>query len=106
MPQITSEATFDLSGLRDPLRFCGYRDQNLNALEALIPVVVRLDGDRVHVSGDGAAVARAEGVLAAMLAAARTGTQVTPDDVALAVRSAAAAGSAVDGIPPTLATTA
>ena len=49
MPSITSEATFDLGGLSDPIRFCGFRDQNLNALEALIPVVLRLDGDRVHV---------------------------------------------------------
>jgi phosphate starvation-inducible PhoH-like protein len=101
MPSITSEATFDLGGLQDPLRFCGHRDQNLNALEALIPVVLRLDGDRVHVSGDRGAVRRAEDVLGAMLAAARAGTQVTPDDVALAAR-----GSGERGIPPTLATTA
>ncbi len=101
MPSITSEATFDLGGLADPLRFCGHRDQNLNALEALIPVVLRLDGERVHVSGDRTAVRRAEDVLEAMLAAARAGTQVTPDDVALAAR---AAGNG--GIPPTLATTA
>jgi phosphate starvation-inducible PhoH-like protein len=101
MPSITSEATFDLGGLPDPLRFCGHRDQNLNALEALIPVVLRLDGDRVHVSGDRNAVRRAEDVLGAMLAAARSGTQVTPDDVALAARV-----SGERGIPPTLATTA
>ena len=101
MPSITSEATFDLSGLSDPIRFCGYRDQNLNALEALIPVVLRLDGDRVHLSGDSGAVRRAENVLGAMLSAARSGAQVTPDDVALAMRAAGA-----QGIPPTLATTA
>ncbi len=101
MPSITSEATFDLSGLSDPIRFCGYRDQNLNALEALIPVVLRLDGDRVHLSGDSGAVRRAENVLGAMLSAARSGAQVTPDDVALAARAAGA-----QGIPPTLATTA
>src|ERR1700738_4652018 len=52
MPSITSEATFDLTGLSDPIRFCGHRDQNLNALEALIPVVLRLDGDRVRASGE------------------------------------------------------
>ncbi|HTW83395.1 MAG TPA: PhoH family protein [Candidatus Sulfotelmatobacter sp.] len=107
MPSITSEATFDLGGLSDPIRFCGFRDQNLNALEALVPVVLRLDGDRVHLSGDRAAVRRAEGVLGAMLAAARAGSQVTPDDVALAVRSSAAAAGNGDGaIPPTLVTTA
>ncbi|HTD38359.1 MAG TPA: PhoH family protein [Candidatus Limnocylindrales bacterium] len=101
MPSITSEAIFDLSGLTDPIRLCGYRDQNLNALEALIPVVLRLDGDRVYLSGDQRAVRRAEDVLASMLTAARAGTQLTPDDVALAARS-----TAERGIPPTLATTA
>jgi phosphate starvation-inducible protein PhoH and related proteins len=101
MPSITSEATFDLTGLSDPIRFCGHRDQNLNALEALIPVVLRLDGDRVHLSGDRGAVRRAEAVLEAMLAAARSGAQVTPDDVALAARA-----TGERGIPPTLATTA
>jgi phosphate starvation-inducible PhoH-like protein len=101
MPSITSEATFELTGLSDPIRFCGYRDQNLNALEALVPVVLRLDGDRVHLSGDRGAVRRAEAVLGAMLAAARGGAQVTPDDVALAARA-----TGERGIPPTLATTA
>jgi phosphate starvation-inducible PhoH-like protein len=105
MPSITSEATFDLSGLPEPIRFSGYRDQNLNALEALIPVVLRLDGDRVHVSGDRSAVQRAEGVLAAMLAAARGGAQVTPDDVAFAARSGREQNGS-RGIPSTLATTA
>jgi phosphate starvation-inducible PhoH-like protein len=104
MPSITSEATFDLGGLSDPIRFCGHRDQNLNALEALIPVVLRLDGDRVHVSGDPLAVARAQDVLAAMLAAARAGAQVTPDDVALAA-GAAPSRDANGTIPMTLATT-
>src|ERR1700680_62667 len=136
MPSITSEATFDLGGLADPISLFGHRDQNLNALEALIPVVLRLDGDRVYVSGDQRAVRRAEEVLAAvlaaasaryaahdrervcvsgvqravrraeevlaaMLAAARAGTQVTPDDVALAARA-----SGERGIPPTIAVTA
>jgi phosphate starvation-inducible protein PhoH and related proteins len=105
MPSITSEATFDLTGLHEPIRFCGHRDQNLNALEALIPVVLRLDGDRVHVSGDRNAVQRAEGVLAAMLAAARGGAQVTPDDVALAARAHRDANGVRGSIPSTLATT-
>ena len=96
MPSITSEATFDLGGLSDPIRFCGYRDQNLNALEALVPVVLRLDGDRVHLSGDQRAVRRAEAVLAAMLAAARAGAQVTPDDVALAARGSGRARDPAD----------
>jgi phosphate starvation-inducible PhoH-like protein len=56
----------------------------------------------VHVSGDAAAVKRAEAVLLSMLKAARSGTQVTPDDVALASRAGGEGGS----IPATLATTA
>jgi phosphate starvation-inducible PhoH-like protein len=106
MPSITSEATFDLGGLADPLRFCGFRDQNLNALEALIPVVLRLDGDHVHVRGEREAVTQAQHVLGAMLTAARAGTQVTPDDVKLAAGATSASESAPRTIPPTLATTA
>ncbi len=95
---LTTETTFRLDGLTDPLRFCGQHDQNLSALEALIPVVVRLDGEQLRVSGDPAAVDRAARVLDAMLRAACSGAQVTPDDVALAARN-------TDGtrrIPPTL----
>jgi phosphate starvation-inducible PhoH-like protein len=106
MPSTTSEAMFDLGGLPDPIRFCGHGDQNLNALEALIPVVLRLDGDRVHVSGDPGAVARAETVLAAMLVAARSGSQVSPDDVALAAGAARSPADPERTIPTTLATTA
>jgi phosphate starvation-inducible PhoH-like protein len=95
---LTTETTFRLDGLTDPLRFCGYHDQNLSALEALIPVVVRLDGEELRVSGERAAVDRAGHVLAAMLRAACSGTQVTPDDVALAAH----AGEPSRGIPPTL----
>jgi phosphate starvation-inducible PhoH-like protein len=50
-------------------------------------------------------VQRAEGVLAAMLAAARAGAQVTPDDVAFAARSSRDQNGTRD-IPSTLATTA
>jgi phosphate starvation-inducible PhoH-like protein len=95
---LTTETTFRLEGLSDPLRFCGQYDQNLSALEALIPVVVRLDGEELRVSGERAAVDRAAHVLTAMLRAACSGTQVTPDDVALAARTTEPAR----GIPPTL----
>ncbi len=61
-------------------------------------MVVRLDGEELRVSGERAAVDRAGHVLAAMLRAACAGTQVTPDDVALAAR----AGEPPPGIPPTL----
>ena len=84
--------------MSDPLRFCGQYDQNLSALEALIPVVVRLDGEELRVSGERTAVDRAAHVLTAMLRAACSGAQVTPDDVALAARMTESAR----GIPPTL----
>jgi phosphate starvation-inducible PhoH-like protein len=95
---LTAETRFRLDGLTDPLRFCGQYDQNLGALEALIPVVVRLDGEELRVSGERLAVDRAVAVLSAMLRAACSGAQVTPDDVALAVRTVEPA----HGIPSTL----
>jgi phosphate starvation-inducible PhoH-like protein len=63
----------------------------------LIPVVVRVDGDTLHFSGEREAVRRAGDVLDAMLQAARSGTHVTPDDVAFSARTLAA-----EGIPATL----
>ena len=60
----------------------------MTALEALIPVVVRLDGNHVHVSGEKNSVARAIAVLEQMSAAASAGSSLTPDDVALAARAA------------------
>ncbi|MEO6989908.1 MAG: PhoH family protein [Candidatus Baltobacteraceae bacterium] len=77
---------FELTGLDDPLRFCGQLDRNLSALETALPVVVRLDGERIHVRGASGAVACAQAVLARMYDAAQSGAQVTPDDVALAAR--------------------
>jgi len=61
-------------------------------------VVVRLDGERLHVSGEKAAVDRAVAVLEQMLIAAQRGALVTPDDVALATRGVAEGRT----IPPTL----
>ncbi len=55
----------------------------------------------LRVSGDRAAVGRAIEVLEAMLRAARSGSHVTPDDVAFSANTAAAA----DAIPATLYTT-
>jgi phosphate starvation-inducible protein PhoH and related proteins len=60
-------------------------------------VVVRVDGETLHLSGDREAVRSAGNVLDAMLQAALSGTHVTPDDVAFSVRTLAA-----EGIPATL----
>jgi phosphate starvation-inducible PhoH-like protein len=87
----------------DPLRMFGQYDQNLTALEALIPVVVRLDGNRIYVSGERAAVTRAMRVLEQMSVAARGGSLLTPDDVALAAKTTENNGD--PQIPPTLYTT-
>jgi phosphate starvation-inducible PhoH-like protein len=83
---LQTERVFEIAGLTDPLRFCGHLDRNLSALEAIVPVVVRLDGDRIYVSGDAAAVDSAHAILGRMYDAALQGTQVTPEDVALAAR--------------------
>ena len=80
------------------MRLCGQYDQNLGALEALIPVVVRIDGEALRVSGSPTAVDRAGHVLEAMMRAASSGAQLTPDDVALAARNVEPARD----IPPTL----
>jgi phosphate starvation-inducible protein PhoH and related proteins len=98
-----AEQAFELSDL-DHLRFYGQHDQNLTALETLLPVVVRVDGERLRVSGDSAAVARAARVIDHMLAAVRRGTQLTPDDVALAAASTDEERAVA--IPSTLFTTA
>jgi phosphate starvation-inducible protein PhoH and related proteins len=83
------------------MRFYGHHDRNIGALEALIPVVIRVDGESLRVSGDPDAVRRAGTVLDAMLAAARTGSHVTPDDIAMSVQSTVA-----EPMPATIFTTA
>ena len=70
--------------MRDPLNFCGHLDRNLTALEALVPVVVRLEGDKLHLSGAPADVESAQRILDRMRAAVDEGAHLTPDDVALA----------------------
>ena len=60
-------------------------------------MVVRVEGEKLHLSGDREAVRRAGDVLDAMLQAALAGTHVTPDDVAFSARTLAA-----DEIPATL----
>jgi phosphate starvation-inducible PhoH-like protein len=104
LAEIQTERTFELAGLADPVRFCGQLDQNLSALEAALPVVVRLDGERIRVSGDSGSVSTAQDVLQRMYQAAKSGAQLTPDDVALAARDARA-GDPAAAIPETLFTT-
>lgn len=100
----SAERTFEVADL-DHLRFYGQHDQNLTALETLLPIVVRVDGERLHVSGAADAVARAGDVIDQMLVAARRGSQLTPDDVALAARSTRGVGEQGAAIPSTLFTT-
>lgn len=79
-----TEGVFELADVRDPLNFCGQLDTNLTALEALVPVTVRLDGDKLRISGTAGDVAAAQRILDRMGAAVAEGAQLTPDDVALA----------------------
>jgi phosphate starvation-inducible PhoH-like protein len=76
--------------VRDPLNFCGHHDRNLTALEASLPVALRLDGDRLRISGAPEAVASATAILGRMRDAANEGATLTPDDVTLAARDAVA----------------
>jgi phosphate starvation-inducible protein PhoH and related proteins len=98
-----SEEIFELGRSVDPLSVFGQYDQNLTALESLIPVVVRLDGNRVFVSGEARSVSRAIAVLDQMHAAARGGSTLTPDDVTLAVRELDRGGE--QPLPATVYTT-
>ncbi len=97
-----AERIFEVADL-DHLHFFGQHDQNLTALETVLPVVVRVDGERLHVSGESDAVTRAGHVIEQMLAAVRRGTQLTPDDVALAAKTTEDDRAAA--IPSTLFTT-
>jgi len=99
-----TERAFELDGLGDQLRFFGKLDQNLTELEALIPVVVRVDGEQLRLSGERDAVAAAQRVLERMLDAARRGAMVTPEDVALAARDVLTR-NASSSVPETLVTT-
>jgi phosphate starvation-inducible PhoH-like protein len=81
---LRTEGVFELADVRDPLNFCGQLDTNLTALEALVPVTVRLDGDKLRISGTAGDVAAAQRILDRMGAAVAEGAQLTPDDVALA----------------------
>lgn len=104
MADSTTERTFELEGLTDQLRFFGKLDQNISALEALVPVVVRVEGEGLRVSGEFEAVAAAQRVLERMLEAARGGTMLGPDDVKLAARDVLARRPA-SRLPETLLAT-
>ncbi len=106
MAELQTERDFEFAALGDPLRFCGQLDCNLSALEALVPVVVRLDGDRVRVSGETTAVDAAHEILRRMYDAAAEGSLVTPDDVALAAREVLSGrNGARRALPKTIVTT-
>ena len=104
MAENATERMFELEGLTDQLRFFGKLDQNLSALEALVPVVVRVEGEGLRLSGDIEAVGAAQRILERMLEAARSGTMLGPDDVALAARDVLARRPTTK-LPETLLTT-
>jgi len=65
----------------DLLSLAGVNDENLVELAKATGTRVSLRGDSLNIRGDAEAVARAEGVAAAMVALARDGRSVTADDV-------------------------
>ena len=87
------ERAVDLHALTERVRLFGEYDRNLSAIESL-GVAVRADGDRLLLSGEPAAVDRAEHVVRRILDAAVGGAHVTPDDVALAAADARAQNGA------------
>jgi phosphate starvation-inducible PhoH-like protein len=101
---VSVERVFELGSVSDPLAFCGHHDRNLTTLEEILPVTVRLEGDRIRLVGEASSVETAHEILRNMRIAANDGAQLTPDDVAFAARDLVARrGSAA--IPKTLFTT-
>jgi phosphate starvation-inducible protein PhoH and related proteins len=104
--ELQTERVFELTGLSDPLSLCGHLDRNLSALERLVPVAVRVEGDRIRLQGARGAVDSAHAILGRMYDAAVGGAQVTPDDVALAAKDALSARTEEPrALPKTLFTT-
>ena len=87
------ERAVDLHALTERVRLFGEYDRNLSAIESL-GVAVRADGDRLLLSGEPAAVDRAQRVVHRVLEAAVGGAHVTPDDVALAASDVRASNGA------------
>ncbi|TAM88616.1 PhoH family protein [bacterium] len=87
MTDVKGTRTFELEELGDHLRFFGQFDRNLTALEALVPVTLRVEGNQIEIAGEIEAIGRAERALGTMLAAARSGKMLTPDDVKLAAEA-------------------
>ncbi|TAM75511.1 PhoH family protein [bacterium] len=102
MTDVKGTRTFELEGLGDHLRFFGQFDRNLTALESLVPVTLRVEGNQIEISGEIEAVGCAERALGTMLVAARSGKMLTPDDVKLAAEAERDAGERSAAIPATL----
>jgi phosphate starvation-inducible PhoH-like protein len=84
----TTQRAIELGELHDRVLLFGQFDQNLSALERRLSVAIHADGDRLTLAGNNADVDQAERVVRRMLHAAMQGSQLTPDDVALAVADA------------------
>ncbi len=87
--------------MRDHVALCGEHDRNLSALERLVPVTLTLEGDGLRLRGAYADVESAERILDRMIDAARSGTHLTPEDVALAAHDTRA-GNSSGSVPRTL----
>ncbi len=74
----------------------------MSALERLVPVTLTLEGEQIRLRGSSGDVDSAQRILDKMLDAARSGSHLTPDDVALVARDAKEGSTA--GAPRTLFT--
>lgn len=88
MAQARTSTQLSLRGLDDPLRLFGELDANLNALEQRLSVGVSVNGNELLVAGDARAVALASSALERLIAAAIAGSELSVEDVELAVAAA------------------
>jgi phosphate starvation-inducible PhoH-like protein len=82
------EARVVIQGVDDRLRLFGRLDANLGELERSANVGVTVEGDEIVVAGEPGDVTVARSALEAIVDLARSGSEVRPDDVTLAVTSA------------------
>ena len=78
---LVSDARLTIADLADRVRLFGEYDSTLAAVELSVGVDVRVDGDELVLSGRRGNVGKARRILERLIAHARAGEYVTPEDV-------------------------